>query len=214
MRRPARYSNLEESLNISTHALGFLLGIVAFYHLLELASSQKDSLKYFSSVVFGCSLVLLYASSTIYHCTRKVIWRLRMQVADHSAIFIMIAGSATPFSLVTLNENSGWTMFFLLWSVAIVGIVLKIFFTGRFKILSTLMYLAMGWVFMLTVGPLIENLGWPGFFWLLGGGLSYSIGALFYSLERVKLNHAIFHVFVLLGSYCHYHAIYQYVIGK
>ena len=76
------------------------------------------------------------------------------------------------------------------------------------------MYLAMGWVFMLTVGPLIENLGWPGFFWLLGGGLSYSIGALFYSLERVKLNHAIFHVFVLVGSYCHYHAIYQYVIGK
>jgi hemolysin III len=132
---------------------------------------------------------------------------------DHAAIYVLIAGTYTPFALVTLHgTTAGWVIFVLVWSIAIAGITLKLFFTGRFDKLSTVMYVAMGWIIVIALKPLLQNLAPEGFFWLVLGGVLYTIGALLYSIRKLKFNHAIFHVFVLLGSFCHFMAVFFYVL--
>jgi hemolysin III len=207
-----RYSNLEERLNVVSHAIGFLLSLLALPLLTIHASLNGTIWHIVSFTIFGISLAVLYAASTIYHHSTSDAWRIKLNIVDHAAIYILIAGSYTPFTLVTLNGWVGWTVFGVIWGMALIGIVLKLFFTGRFDIISTAMYVLMGWMIVLVFEPLSENLVAGGWHWLLAGGIAYTVGAVIYSIRAIKLNHAIFHFFVLIGSSCHFVSVYFYVL--
>lgn len=206
------YSRFEEKLNISSHAIGVLLSIIALILLVTHASLNGNIWHIVSFSIFGASLLVLYAASTFYHSTKKPDLRAKLRVLDHASIYVLIAGTYTPFALVTLNGSTGWTIFAISWGLALSGIILKLFFTGRFKIISTSMYLFMGWMIIFAIQPLIDNLSSEGLFWLVAGGLAYTIGAILYGIKAIKFNHAIFHVFVLIGSACHFVAVYFYVL--
>lgn len=208
----AYYSPLEEGINIASHAIGLLLSVVAMTLLVVHASLHGDVWHIVSFSIFGASLIILYAASTIYHSVQKPKLRSRLRVVDHAAIFVLIAGTYTPFTLVTLNGAIGWTVFGVSWGLALSGIILKLFFTGRYGLLSTLMYVSMGWLIVFFIKPLIDNLPEAGLYWLVAGGLAYTLGAVLYGIKKIKLNHAIFHIFVLLGSFCHFMTVYFYVL--
>lgn len=208
------YSPLEEKLNIWSHGLGVILGIVALFLLVIHAAINGSAVHVVSFTIYGVSIIILYAASTLYHSAKKPLLRNRLRIFDHTAIYLLIAGTYTPFALVTLEGVVGWTIFGLVWGFAIIGIVLKLFFTGQFDKLSTIMYVLMGWIIIFAIKPLIENLSSEGLFWLIAGGIAYTIGAILYSIRKLPLNHAIFHVFVLLGSIFHFIAVYAYVLPK
>lgn len=206
------YSPEEEKLNIASHALGMFLSLIALILLLVKGASSGDILHLISAGIFGISLLILYSASTFFHSAREVKLRKKLNILDHAAIFLLIAGSYTPFTLITLKGKVGWIIFSVVWGIALIGMILKLFYTGRYKRLSTLMYVLMGWVIVFASNSLIENLPSIGLYWLIAGGLFYTIGAIFYSIKKIKFNHAIFHLFVLLGSFCHFWCIYFYVI--
>jgi hemolysin III len=206
------YSPLEERINILSHASGLLLSMVAIVLLLVRASNYGNAWHIVSVAIFGASLIALYAASTTYHSATRPELRARLRVIDHATIYILIAGTYTPFTLITLSGPVGWTIFSISWGLAVSGIVLKLFFTGRFNLVSTLMYIFMGWIIVFAVKPLVASLPAEGLYWLIAGGLSYTIGAVVYSIKKVPLNHAIFHLFVLGGSVCHFVAVYFYVL--
>ena len=208
------YSPAEERVNISSHAIGLLLSVVALALLVIHASSNGDVWHIVSFSVFGASLIILFAASTIYHSSRDPDSRARLRVVDHASIYVLIAGTYTPFTLVTLNGTTGWTIFAITWGMALSGIVLKLFFTGRYERVSTLMYVFMGWIIVFAIGPLIDNLSSDGLFWLVAGGIAYTVGAILYGIKQIKFNHAIFHVFVLIGAFCHFVAVYFYVLPE
>lgn len=205
------YSPAEERINIGSHALGLVLSIVALLLLVQRALSYDNPLFTLSFAVFGASLICLYLASTLYHSAKTLKARTRLRIVDHATIYILIAGTYTPFCLVTLTGPTGWTVFAVSWGLAAAGLVLKLFFTGRFQLLSTLMYVFMGWIVIFVVKPMIANLPLAGLVWLLAGGISYTTGAVIYSIKKIPFNHAIFHLFVLAGSFCHFIAVYQYV---
>lgn len=204
------YSDTEEKLNIATHAFGFVASIFGAYLLLQ-KGDVKIPKNLISYIVYSVSLLSLYAASTLYHSAKTIDLRRKLNIVDHAAIFILIAGSYTPFTLIALAGTLGWAVFIIVWFIAIVGVIIKLFFTGRYEKLSTAMYVAMGWLAIFVVGPLLSALPAPGFILLALGGLLYTIGAIFFSIKRIKFNHAIFHVFVLGGSLCHFLSIYLYV---
>lgn len=206
-----KYSPLEERLNIISHASGLICSICALYLLVQRALTFGDTRYLVSFGLFGVSLIVLYTASTLYHKTQNPQTRARLRVFDHAAIYMLIAGSYTPFALVVLKGLTGWIILTVIWLSAICGIVLKLFFTGRFKLLSTLTYLLMGWMAIFVVQPLVRNLSEEGLFWLAGGGLAYTIGAVLYSIKKLPMNHAVFHFFVLIGSACHFIAIFFYI---
>jgi hemolysin III len=206
------YSPLEERINILSHASGLLLSMVAIVLLLVRASNYGNAWHIVSVAIFGASLIALYAASTTYHSATRPELRARLRVIDHATIYILIAGTYTPFTLITLSGPVGWTIFSISWGLAVSGIVLKLFFTGRFNLVSTLMYIFMGWIIVFAVKPLVASLPAEGLYWLIAGGLSYTIGAVVYSIKKVPLNHAIFHLFVLGGSVCHFVAVYFFVL--
>ncbi len=205
------YPPFEEKINILSHGFGFLLSIVAFGFLLSKSAQLTEFWYQLSYVVYGLSLMVLYAASTIYHSAKHPKKRARLNVFDHSAIYVLIAGSYTPLTLITLHGVVGWTMFAVVWTAAFVGIILKLFFIGKYKILSTSMYVVMGWVIVFAVKSLVAELPEGGLWWLLFGGISYTIGAVLYSVKNLAFNHAIFHLFVLIGSFCHFMTIYFYI---
>jgi hemolysin III len=202
----------EERINIITHGLGIPLSILALILLIPNALVNGDRLDLISSIVFGVSLVMAYAASTFFHSTKSLKLRRRFNIFDHAAIYVLIAGTYTPFTLITLEGRIGWTIFGIVWSMAIIGIIFKIFYIGKYKLLSTLFYVIMGWLIIGAIKPLMANLPHYGLLWLLAGGIAYTIGAILYSNRKIKFNHAIFHVFVLIGSFCHFMAIYFYVL--
>lgn len=206
------YSPLEERINITSHAFGFLLSLVALALLTTHASLNGNAWHVVSFGIFGASLVVLFAASTIYHSAKKPELRSRLRIVDHAAIYVLIAGTYTPFTLITLNGTAGWIIFSASWAMALTGIVLKLFFTGRFDLISTLMYVFMGWIIVFDLESLINKLSSEGLFWLVAGGLAYTVGAILYSIKKIKFNHAIFHVFVLLGAFCHFVSVYFYVL--
>ena len=206
-----RYSQTEERLNVSLHALGFLLSVAALVALLLRASALDSMLVLVSFGLFGVSLVLLYGISTLYHSAQNPRLRSRLRVADHASIYVLIAGTYSPFALIVMQGSIGLTIFAVSWSMALAGIVLKLFYTGRFSLLSTLLYVFMGWIILFAIQPLLASFGGPGLSWLIAGGVSYTLGAVLYSIRRLPLNHAIFHLFVLLGSCCHFVAVYFYI---
>ncbi|MGB7785828.1 MAG: hemolysin III family protein [Salinimicrobium sp.] len=208
------YPPKEEFWNVLSHGAGLGFSLLALVLLLVRASRYDSMRLSLSFAVFGVGLILLYAASTFYHSARDPKWRYRLKIFDHVAIFILIAATYTPFSLITLKGDMGWTIFGVAWGIAFFGTILKLFFTGRFKILSTLLYVGMGWVIIFAIKPLIENLSSAGLWWLFAGGFFYTLGAILYNISRIKYNHAIFHLFVLLGSFSHFMAIYQHVFPK
>jgi len=197
------YSPIEEKINIISHAIGFILSIVALVLLVTHANLHGDVWHIVSFSIFGASLIILYAASTFYHNAKKPELRNRLKIIDHAAIYVLIAGSYTPFTLVTLHGTIGWVTFGTSWGLALTGIILKLFFTGKYNLISTLMYVFMGWVIIFAIKPLINNLPLEGLFWLFAGGMAYTIGAILYSIKKIKFNHAIFHAFVLMGSFSH-----------
>lgn len=204
-----QYSKREEQLNIVSHGFGLLLSVVAFPFLVIKAGDYNSFWKISSFVIYGLSMIILYAASTFYHAAKHPKKRRKLNIFDHAAIYVLIAGSYSPFCLVALNSNLGWYMFLFVWLFAFVGIVLKLFFTGKFNKLSTAMYLLMGWQVMFFIKPLSASLSTEGFQYLVAGGIFYSVGAILYSIKKIPYNHAIFHVFVLFGSFSHFIAIYN-----
>lgn len=191
-----------------THGFGLLLSIIAFPFLVLKAFNFDGFWKPASFIIYGLSLIILYAASTFYHAAKDPKKRRKLNIFDHASIYVLIAGSYTPFCLVALNSQLGWYMFLFVWFFALIGIILKLFFTGKFDKLSTAMYLLMGWQVVFFVKPLLNSLSAEGLQLLIGGGVFYTIGAILYSIKKVKYNHAIFHVFVLLGSLSHFLGIY------
>ncbi|MBT3588263.1 MAG: hemolysin III family protein [Flavobacteriaceae bacterium] len=205
------YAPLEEKWNVYTHALGLLLSVIGLILLIVKAINEGSLLRLISFSIFGISLVILYKASTLFHNSKNPKRRRELNIVDHASIYLLIAGSYTPFALMTLKGSLGWIIFGIVWTIAIIGIVLKLFYTGSFEKASTIAYVLMGWIIMIVIKPIINNISIEGFYWLLAGGISYTIGAVLYSIQRIKYNHAIFHVFVLGGSICHFITIYYYV---
>lgn len=206
------YSLKEEKLNIVTHGIGFFLSIIALVLLVIQATKMGNNWHILSVTIYGVSLIIMYAASTSYHNSKEPIARMRLKIFDHAAIFVLIAGTYTPFTIITLEGTVGWTIFWVIWSMAIVGVTLKLFFTGKYKILSTIIYVLMAWVIIFAIKPLANSLSFEGLFWLFAGGAAYMVGAVLYSIKKIKYNHAIFHVCVLLGSFFHFYAVYNHVL--
>lgn len=215
MKTDARqYHNTEELLNVITHGLGFLLSIAALTLLVVFASLKGDAWHIVSFTIYGISLVTLYLASTLFHMTRKQSLRNKLNIFDHSAIYFLIAGTYTPFLLVTLRGPWGWSLFGVIWGLAIGGLIFKLFYTGKYDFFSAIIYVLMGWIIIIAIKPMNENLTTEGLLWLLGGGISYSIGVIFYLINKIPYNHAIFHIWVLLGSFAHFVAVFKYVLPQ
>ena len=206
------YSPIEEKINIISHAVGFIFSMVALVLLVRHATRHGDVWHIVSFSIFGASLIILYAASSFYHSAKKPELRSRLNIIDHASIYVLIAGTYTPFTLVTLKGTIGWVIFGISWGLALTGIILKLFFTGKYNLMSTIMYVLMGWVIVFAIKPLINNLPLEGLLWLVAGGISYTIGAILYGIKKIKFNHAIFHMFVLMGSFCHFVSVYFYVL--
>ncbi len=207
---PGIYPIIEERINVLSHAVGLLLSIAALVLLVIKASGTLQTV---SVAVFASSMIALYAASTIYHCAGPSSFRYWMRTVDHAMIYVLIAGSYTPFTLLVLKGALGWSLFGVSWGMALVGIVVKLFFTGRFNKTSTAMYVFMGWIIVLAIKPLIANLSTAGLMWLFAGGIAYTAGALFYSFKRLPYAHAVFHIFVIAGSACHFVSVYFFVLA-
>jgi hemolysin III len=207
----ARYTVREEAANVATHAAGLVASVVGVAVLVYLGIVREEALHAASAGVYGATLVALYAASTLYHAFRRPGVKRVLRVLDHCAIYLLIAGTYTPFVLVSLGGRLGWTLFGVVWAMAAAGIVFKIFATGRFAVVSTAAYVAMGWLGVVALGPLIRSLSGAALLWLLAGGIAYTAGTFFYH-RRIPYSHALWHVFVLIGSVCHFVAIGLYVL--
>lgn len=198
------YSKPEEISNVLTHGLGFLLSIPALIFLINLALEKGATNHLVGYIVFGISMLLLYLASTVYHAVQKPNLRKKLNVFDHAAIYVLIAGTYTPFTLVGLEGGWKWSIFGTVWGIALVGIIFKLFFTGRFNLLSTILYVAMGWLIVIAYKPLSEGISSDSLYWLFAGGIAYTVGAVLYMIRKMPFNHAIFHLFVLIGTACHF----------
>lgn len=202
----------EEIVNALTHGVGAFAGSVGGAVLITLASLYGDVWQIVGASVFVAALVLLYTASTLYHAIQYKKAKTRLKVLDHCAIFVLIAGTYTPFALVTLRGPWGWTLFGVAWGLAALGIIFKLFFTGRYEKLSTAIYIAMGWMVVVALKPMLEVLPLATFGWLLAGGLFYTAGTYFYHREEMRYSHAVWHLFVLGGSICHFAAVLLQVV--
>lgn len=208
------FSRAEELANSLTHGLALLVSVAALPVLVMLAVRRGDAWGIVGASVFGAALVLLYAASTVYHALpagrAKAFWRR----VDHAAIYLLIAGTYTPFTLGAMRGGWGWSLFGVVWGVAAVGVVLKIAFGPRLPRLSTIAYLVLGWLVVIAAAPLVRAVGWAGVAWLVAGGVAYSIGTVFYALDRrIRFGHAVWHMFVIGASACHGVAVALYSSG-
>jgi len=206
------YRFIEELFNSITHGAGVVLSIAALVLLIVFSSIYGSTGHIVSCTIFGITLILLYTASTLYHGIQKPQVKRVFKIFDHSCIYLLIAGTYTPFLLVTLRGVLGWTMFGVIWFLAVSGVVLKVFFVDRFQIISTVAYVLMGWIIVFAIKPLADSLAAGGMLWLIAGGLAYTLGVVFYAWKRLPFNHAIWHLFVLAGSLCHFLAVIFYVI--
>lgn len=212
IKRELGYSTAEEIANSASHGLGLLLSVFGLYLLLDKAFVlQADTLSIVSYIVYAVSLILLYLASTLYHAIPSVTAKKSLKIFDHCAIYLLIAGTYTPFLLIALRTPLAMGLMAVLWGLSIIGIVAKIVFIHRFKKLSLLTYLAMGWSSLIVIYQLAMSLSTGGLVLLALGGVIYSLGVVFYVNKRIPYNHAIWHLFVLGGSICHFCAIYFYI---
>ena len=205
-RSPLCDSHREEVASLATHAAGVVGSIVALVVMLVMTAG--DTMKTIAALVFGISLVLLYSSSTLYHVCTEPQWKARFQALDHACIYLLIAGSYTPLTLITLQGVWGWSLFGAEWTMALGGVLIKTLWQGTIDHwISTALYLLMGWLVVCALGPLLQRLPPGGIWWLVAGGLAYSLGVVFYAWHQLPFHHAIWHVFVLGGSVCHVMAV-------
>jgi hemolysin III len=213
------FSIAEEIAHSSTHAIGSLLGVAMLALLVVYAaqSENETAWKVVSGAVYGSTIILLYSVSSVYHALVNQKAKRVMEICDHMAIYFLIAGSYTPIVLVTLRPNYpalAWTMFGIVWGMALIGVIMKIFTTGRFRIISTLAYIVMGWVAVIGIGPLIKTMDPYGLMWLVLGGALYTLGTVFYVWKLMPFHHAIWHLFVLAGTICHFFCVLFYIMMK
>jgi hemolysin III len=201
----ARLKSREEIANCLTHAFGAALSVAGLWCLMAAAAARGASARHLVCfAVYGASLALLYGASTLYHAVRAPRWKKLFRSLDHVCIYLLIAGSYTPFMLLGLKGTWGWTFFGIAWGIALAGMALKIFFTGKFPKISTGTYLAMSWMIVLAIKPLAAALPFWGMAWLVAGGISYTLGVVFFMWEKLPYNHAVWHLFTLGGSACHF----------
>ncbi len=206
------YTLGEEIANSVIHGLGIGLSVAALVILVALAVLSGDPYRLASAIVFGVALVFEYTASTLYHGFPQPKVKHVFKIFDHCGIYLLIAGSYTPFCLVTLREDGGWLMFWIIWGIAAVGIAVEAFWAYRPRWLSAAVYLGMGWLVVLSIQPLLANLAPQGVWLLVAGGLCYTVGTLFYVAKNIKYMHAVWHVWVLAGSTCHFLAVALYVM--
>jgi hemolysin III len=208
------YSKAEEWANRCTHGLGALLSLIGVIALIGLANGQHDGNRVVSACIYGGAMVTFYCLSTAYHSVQKPYTRYVFRILDHVSIYLMIAGSYTPFALVTLHGPWGWSLLGAVWGLGTVGAILKIFTIHRLRFIGPLLYIALGWMVVIAFKPLVASLATGGLVLLFLGGLAYTVGVLFYLWDRLPFNHAIWHLFVLAGSACHFGAIFYYVTPR
>lgn len=204
-------SHIEERWNWITHAIGVIASIFGFIILL-VSNSDKTQYGTFTLVIYASSLLLLYFASTMYHYTSDIDLKKKFRVMDHISIYLLIAGTYSPVTLITLLDSKGVMLFIIVWFLAIVGSILKLFFTGRFQVLSVLLYLIMGWLIMLDIQELSNRVGSKGMDYLMYGGIAYTVGIIFYALKKIPFTHVIWHIFVLAGSFFHFMLILNHII--
>lgn len=201
----------EEIANSISHGIGLLLAIAALPVLVVHAVDGQHAAGVVGASVFGASAILLYLASTLYHALPQPRIKAVLQRIDHAAIYLLIAGTYTPFTLGVLRGGWGWSLFGVVWGAAVLGLVVKLLSGVRFPLLSTLLYLGMGWVVLVAIGPLVERVAAPGLAWLVAGGLAYTLGIAFFLLdERWRYAHFVWHLFVLAGTICHFFAVLDY----
>jgi len=211
-KKDGKQTAAEERANVITHAVGVALGIAGLSVLMVEASRHRDAWRTISFIIYGATLILLYLSSAFYHGASSPRLKRLLQFFDHSAIYLLIAGTYTPFTLVSLRGSLGWTFFGLIWTLAIAGILLNVFFFGRLGFISTVLYLLMSWLVVIAIKPVATAVSLRGLLWLGAGGLAYTLGVVFYVWHRLPYAHTVWHFFVLAGSIFHFFAIYLYVL--
>ncbi len=199
----------EEVWNAISHGIGFILAIPALVFLILKGVQVGSAIHIVSYTIFGVSMLLLFLMSTLLHSMPVKLKKL-FSILDHSAIYVLIAGTYTPFALISLQGALGWTLFGIIWGLAVLGILFKVFFIHRYEFVSLIFYVLMGWLIIIAVKPLIESITLQGFLLLLSGGLLYTVGAIFYAWRRIPYNHAIWHLFVIAGSLCMYLSVLLY----
>lgn len=204
--------SVEELANTITHGFGLMLSVIGFVVLVVLASLRGDSMSVTGCVIYGLSLVILYAASTMYHSTTSPKLKRRLQIADHCGIYLLIAGSYTPFGLIILKGTLGQNLLIAIWVFALLGILAKLVLRHRFPAISVISYLVMGWIGVFAIQPLLEAIGLTAIALVIAGGVAYSLGVIFFAWHRIPHNHAIFHIFILAGSIFHYIAVVLYVV--
>jgi hemolysin III len=204
----------EELASALTHGLGAAVALAGGAVLITLAALYGDGWQLSAAIVFGITLLLLYVASTLYHAIQHPVVKGRLKVFDHCAIYLLIAGTYTPFTLIGLRDTVGWWLFAVIWALAFFGVIFKLFYTGRFEVISTIVYIAMGWLIVIAAKPVMHALDPWTFGWLLGGGVAYTLGTFFYHRPKMPYSHAIWHLFVIAGSVCHYIAVMAQVVSK
>lgn len=197
----------EELLNTISHGLGILLGIIGFFLLLK-KSADKSNFAVLGIYIYSFSIILLYSASTLYHAIARPSVKKKFRILDHISIYFLIAGTYTPVALITLVNGNGWLIFAIVWGIALFGAILKLFFTGKYEILSLLLYLVMGWLIVFDFSSLMDATSASGIKLLMLGGAFYTLGILFYAIKKIPYNHFIWHLFVLGGSISHWFFIY------
>ena len=207
-----RYSPGEEIANSVSHGVGIALSIAGLAVMVAFSALEGSVWRVVASSIFGATLVLTYSASTIYHAVPWGRAKRVFRILDHSAIFLLIAGTYTPFTLVNLRGTWGWTLVALIWGLTILGIVLTAAAMSRFKVITMVLYIAMGWLIAIAVKPMLSRVGAGGLWLLLLGGIAYTAGLAFYGWRRMPYHHAVWHLFVLTGSVLHFFAVLFYVV--
>ena len=200
----------EEIANSISHGVGFVAAVAAVPILVVAAVRRGDAAGVVGGAIFASTMVVLYLASTLYHAWPRTRTKRALQVVDHGAIFLLIAGTYTPFTLGVLRGGWGWTLFGIVWGLALAGVVLKVVFGVRYPRLSTWIYICMGWLGLIAVRPLWIHVPQWGLFWILAGGVAYTVGVFFYVVRDVRYSHFVWHLFVLAGSCCHFFAVLHY----
>ncbi|WP_298894914.1 hemolysin III family protein [uncultured Psychroserpens sp.] len=204
-------SPLEERLNAWSHGIGAALGIAGLVLLIVFLKGETPY-GLFSVIIYGVSIIVLFLASTFYHAVKGDKRKHYFRIVDHISIYLLIAGTYTPVLLIMLSDSLGWVLFWVVWGIAAFGVILKLFFTGRFETFSTLLYLVMGWLIVFDFSTLADRLDTNGLYLLFAGGLLYTVGIVFYAIDKIPYNHVIWHLFVLGGAICHFFMVYFFVI--
>ncbi|MHC6180654.1 PAQR family membrane homeostasis protein TrhA [Clostridium sp. JNZ X4-2] len=205
------YTRGEEIANAVTHGIGALLSIAALVLLIVFSVEKGDKWYVISYTIYGISMFILYLGSTLYHSITNVKAKRVFRIFDHASIYLLIAGTYTPFTLTILRNSVGWTIFWIIWILAILGIIMKVFWVGKYEIASTLLYIFMGWIIIFAMKKLLVLLSPAGIALLVAGGIIYTVGAVLYMMNKIPYNHAIWHIFVMGGSTCHFFCIFLYL---